>query len=253
MEPLAPPGPPSARSIALKQVKAKKLNESASKPVPQPTRVSARPTRAAAAATLAALEASTRKEKADSEDDEDADDAEDEADEDSSDDEANNGEANPGEFVGGPFEVDAVEDTVMDVDAEAVAVEPEPEEIKDKEISESAGVKDNGNRAPNSNLDLSDLRTFVATPNGTCVAKHACNVRRPFPDAGSNTQPLGLGFDESQVSPAKRDSSDDEEEEETLGERMRKRAKLLEEEAEQVGSKSTPPLSPIALGYPRAG
>ena len=64
---------------------------------------------------------------------------------------------------------------------------------------------------------------------------------------------MGLGFDESQVSPAKRDSSDDEEEEETLGERMRKRAKLLEEEAEQVGSKSTPPLSPIALGYPRAG
>ena len=47
-----------------------------------------------------------------------------------------------------------------------------------------------------------------------------------------------IGFDESQVSPAKRDSSDDDEEEETLGERMRKRAKLLEEEAEQLEAKA---------------
>ena len=132
----------------MKQVKAKKLNESASKPVPQPTRVSERPKRATAAATLAALEASTRKEKADSEGDEDEDDAEDEAVQDSSDDEADNGEADPGEFVGEPPEADADEDTVMDVDAEAVAVEPEPEEIEDKEISESAGGKDNGITAP---------------------------------------------------------------------------------------------------------
>ena len=236
VEPLAPLPPPSARSIALKQVKAKKLNESVSKPVPQPTRVSARSQRKTAAATLAKLEASTRKEKSDSEGDEDTDDAEDEAVEDSSDDEADNGKADPGEFVGGPPEVDAVEDTVMDVDAEAVAVEPEPKEIKNKEISESAGVKDNGNRAPNSNLNLSELRTFVATPNGTCVAKHACNVRRPFLDADSNTQPLGLGFDESQVSPAKNEIDIDEDQ--PLGERMRKKAKLLEDEAKQLEAKA---------------
>ena len=54
---------------------------------------------------------------------------------------------------------------------------------------------------------------------------------------------------ESQVSPAKSESDS----EEPLGERMRKKAKLLEDEAKQVGSKSTPPLFPTALGYPRAG
>ena len=91
-------------------------------------------------------------------------------------------------------------------------------------------------RRYNSNLDLSDLRTFVATPNGTCVAKHACNVRRPFPDADSNTQPLGLGFDESQVSPAKNEIDIDEDQ--PLGERMRKKAKLLEDEAKQLEAKA---------------
>mmetsp|Transcript_46428 Transcript_46428/g.99008 ORF Transcript_46428/g.99008 Transcript_46428/m.99008 type:complete len:95 (-) Transcript_46428:100-384(-) len=63
---------------------------------------------------------------------------------------------------------------------------------------------------------------------------NTCNIRRPFPDAGSNTQPFGLGFDESQLSPAKKEDSSDEEDDQPLGERMRKRAKLLEDEAKQL-------------------
>ena len=45
---------------------------------------------------------------------------------------------------------------------------------------------------------------------------------------------MGLGFDESQVSPAKSESDS----EEPLGERMRKKAKLLEDEAKQLEAKA---------------